>query len=270
MSIEKAQAARATAHLDRVLSHNGILKTARAMVIELVNQGRTAKVKTYNWKDKERTAYVLEDEAEGIFVELTKTQYLYALELIAQREAEPRPAPEEVKPGHDIGEDMTAWPVIVATLREALSLLRGGVSVPQVKNFVSVKLNPDNQEGPLTTWDINMLKTLAHVSPNNFKTRLQYARRLSVELKDAEGQLAKMQAKKDQEAAQGKANTPRPFDRSERLDAERFDLVVYRGNGNPVTMNSVPLTHREGITMLSKQSDATRPFARLVSRAYGR
>lgn len=211
MTIEKAQEARANAHLDRVLRHNGVLKTARAMVTELVNQGRTAKVKTYEWKDKERTAYVLEDEAEGIFVELSKTQYLYALELIAQREAEPQPTPEEVKPGHDIGEEMTVWPVIVATLRDALSLLRGGMSVPQVKNFVSVKLNPDNQEGPLTTWDINMLKTLAYVSPDNFKTRLQYTRRLSVELKDAEDQLAKMQARKVEEPQENNMKTLKPF-----------------------------------------------------------
>lgn len=219
MTIEKAQEARANAHLDRVLRHNGVLKTARAMVTELVNQGRTAKVKTYEWKDKERTAYVLEDEAEGIFVELSKTQYLYALELIAQREAEPqpiqeaepRPIQEEVKPGHDIGEGMTAWPVIVATLREALALLRGGMSVPQVKNFVSVKLNPDNQEGPLTTWDINMLKTLAYVSPDNFKTRLQYTRRLSVELKDAEEQLAKMQARNPEESRENNMKALKPF-----------------------------------------------------------
>ena len=54
-------------------------------------------------------------------------------------------------------------------------------------------------------------------------------------------------------------------DRSRRLDKERFNVVVDRGNGNPVIMNASPLTHREAVTVLSKQSDSTRPFARLVS-----
>ncbi len=54
-------------------------------------------------------------------------------------------------------------------------------------------------------------------------------------------------------------------DRSRRLDKERFNVVVDRGNGNPVIMNASPLTHREAVTILSKQSDSTRPFARLVS-----
>lgn len=57
-------------------------------------------------------------------------------------------------------------------------------------------------------------------------------------------------------------------DRSERLDKERFDVVVDRDNGNPVTMNTEPLTHKEATTMLNKQSDATRPHAKLVSRGF--
>lgn len=57
-------------------------------------------------------------------------------------------------------------------------------------------------------------------------------------------------------------------DRSERLDKERFDIVVDRNNGNPVTMNTEPLTHKEAVAMLDKQSDATRPHAKMVSRGF--
>lgn len=41
-----------------------------------------------------------------------------------------------------------------------------------------------------------------------------------------------------------------------------FNVLVIR-NGNIIVMNKDPLTHNEACTMLSKQSQATRPYARV-------
>ncbi len=57
-------------------------------------------------------------------------------------------------------------------------------------------------------------------------------------------------------------------DRSERLDRERFNLVVRRDYKEDIILNSSPLTHKEATTMKSKQSDYTRPFVVLVSLGF--
>lgn len=85
-----------------------------------------------------------------------------------------------------------------------------------------------------------------------------------------------LQHEAEQEAQAGRAELAarqapaktKAVDRSERLDKERFDIVVDRKNGNPVTMNTEPLTHKEAVAMLDKQSDATRPHAKMVSRGF--
>lgn len=71
--------------------------------------------------------------------------------------------------------------------------------------------------------------------------------------------MAERKAKKEAPAEQ--------VDRSERLDKERFNLVVVR-NGKQTILNSSPLTHKEAVTMRSKQSDATINDTRLQSIGY--
>lgn len=60
------------------------------------------------------------------------------------------------------------------------------------------------------------------------------------------------------------------IDRSERLDGERFNLIVRREYKEDVILNSSPLTHKEAIIMKSKQSDYTKPFVMLVSLRFNK
>lgn len=55
------------------------------------------------------------------------------------------------------------------------------------------------------------------------------------------------------------------FDRNERLDRERFNLILEKQNCDKVQLNSAPLTHREACTMRSKLLDVTRQHTKLVS-----
>ena len=195
MSIIKAQYARAEAHLSRHVRHDGVYKPARQMVEELVAEGRTARVKTYEWKGKERTAYVLEDEVEGTFYELSKTQYNYALTLISERGVEaPLPSPKDtllpvVPCVTDIGKEVTVWPHIVDTLTIALRMLRDNRSIDSVKRYVAEALNPEKVPGVRSRSDVIMLKALI-LGKSGFKTRLAYDQRLSVDLADARQQAA--------------------------------------------------------------------------------
>lgn len=54
------------------------------------------------------------------------------------------------------------------------------------------------------------------------------------------------------------------YERSERLDKERFDLIV-KGY---LKMNSAPLTHKEACIMRSKLLPTTRLKAKLVSLGF--
>lgn len=54
------------------------------------------------------------------------------------------------------------------------------------------------------------------------------------------------------------------YERNERLDKERFDLIV---NG-AIKMNTTPLTHKEACTMRSKLLPVTQAKAQLVSLGF--
>lgn len=55
------------------------------------------------------------------------------------------------------------------------------------------------------------------------------------------------------------------YERNERLDKERFDLVVNNGS---IKMNTAPLTHKEACTIRSKLLPATQAKASLVSLGF--
>lgn len=54
------------------------------------------------------------------------------------------------------------------------------------------------------------------------------------------------------------------YERSARLDKERFDIIV---NGH-LKMNATPLTHKEACTMRDKLLPPTRRKAKLVSLGF--
>ena len=57
------------------------------------------------------------------------------------------------------------------------------------------------------------------------------------------------------------------YERNERLDKERFNLVCLGRSGN-IVMNSEPLTHKEACVMMSKFLSPTKEKLKLVSLGF--